>query len=611
MTDVFVDSVFFGSVKDPQQFIDNLRQERRSQQLPSELNVRYDDASDVVYLNLAHGRVRRPLIVVRDGQSALTPELISKLEANEISWDDLVRLGVIEYLDANEEEDMLIAWTAEDITPAHTHMEVSPLAIFSLATSLVPFANYCYPYRAHGGSKAQKQALGMYVANYGVRMDTDVNLLWYPQAPLVRSVMYDITKQDLHPAGQNVVVAVLSYEGYNMDDAIILNKASIERGFGRSSFFRPYGSEELRYSGGLVDEIVVPDKEVVGYRSEEDYKLLEDDGIIHVEAKVADDDVLIGKTSPPRFLSGMNEYTLGQASHREASTVVRHNEGGVVDMVTLTENYEGNKFVQVRIRDMREPEIGDKFASRHGQKGIVGMIYPQADMPFTTSGMIPDVIFSPHSIPTRMTVSHLLELLGGKVAALSGNVLDATGFEAEPEADMRAQLLKLGFSEKGAETMYNGLTGEKFKVKIYVGNQYYLKLKHMVKGKIQSRARGPIALLTRQPTEGKAKEGGLRLGEMEKDTFIAHGASTLLQERFDADKTVMPVSDETGEMGYHDAIRNRIVFPASGENADFSHVHMSYAFKLLLDEFRAMCIDPRLAVVDQFKLGRVKEEEDN
>lgn len=266
----------------------------------------------------------------------------------------------------------------------------------------------------------------------------------------------------------------------------------------------------------------------------------------------------------------------------------------------MTENVEGNKFVQVRIRDNRIPEIGDKFTSRHGQKGVVGLIVPLADMPFTASGVTPDLIFSPHGIPTRMTINHLIELLSGKVGALDGRYINGTSYSSETEEDLRKNLLDLGFRENGSETMYNGITGKQYQAKIYVGNQFYLKLKHLVANKLHSRARGPIQLLTRQPTEGRAKEGGLRLGEMEKDTFVAHGASLLLKERFDADKTVLPICESCGMVAVYNSFKKMAYCPVCGDNVEINNVEISYAFKLILDEFKSLGIYPKLELVSKY-----------
>lgn len=527
MAEIYLNFKFAGSLKNPQDFVSSFKEERKKGNVSNNVNIYYDGESDNVYVETKRGRARRPLIVVKNGKPLLTEEHIKKLKKDEISWSDLIKEGIIEYLDAAEEENAFVTFFEKDLTPEHTHLEIAPLAMVGLATSLVPYGNFNQSTRLNAGSKNQKQALGFYANNFAIRMDMDVNLLHEPQNPVVQTIMHNISDYEKHPAGQNIVVAIMSYKGYNMEDAIILNKGSIDRGLSRSTYYRPSIAEELRYSGGLVDEISIPDKEVKGYKSEKDYRYLEKDGIIYPEAAIEEGDVLIGKTSPPRFLSSLDEYDLASSTRRESSVFVRHGQRGIVDFALITENAEGNKLVQIRVRDQRIPEIGDKFTSRHGQKGVIGLILPQSDMPFSASGIVPDLIFSPHGIPSRMTISHLIELLGGKVGALSSRYINGTTFDAEPEEKLRKELLSLGFRENGVETFYNGETGEQLHAKIYVGNMYYLKLKHMVSNKLHSRARGPIQLLTRQPTEGRAKEGGLRVGEMEKDTCVGHGASLL------------------------------------------------------------------------------------
>ena len=600
MTDVFLNEKFIGTVENVEDYIKKLREERRNGKITKNLNMNYDKKTDELILNISSGRVRRPLIIVENGISRLTPEHIKRLERNEIEWQDLINEGVIEYIDASEEESILIAFKDEDITPEHTHLEIDPNIILGITTSLVPFSNYGQSSRLNRGSKGQKQALGIYVANFLTRMDTDVSILNSPQKPLVRTFTYDVLGLDKHPAGQNIVIALMSYQGQNMQDAIIINKGSVDRGFARSTYYRPYSVTALRYSGGLTDEIGLPDKEVKGYRTEKEYKYLEDDGIAYPEAKLNEDDVIIGKTSPPRFLGDLEEFSIIANVRRESSITVRHNEKGIVDMVLLTENEEGNRLIKVRLRDQRIPEIGDKFASRHGQKGVVGAIVPQTDMPFSASGIVPDIIFSPHSIPSRMTISHLIEALAGKVGALRGKHVDATAFDSESEELLRKQLLELGFRENGKEKMYNGITGEEFEAQIFVGNMYYQKLKHMVANKIHVRASGRIQLLTRQPIEGRSKGGGLRLGEMEKDCFVAHGASLLLKERFDSDKTLIYICEECGMFAIYDSYKNRKFCPKCGANVNISPIELSYAFKLLLDELKSLGINPKLVLKNKY-----------
>ena len=600
MVDIFLDEQFIGTADNAETFIQNVKKARIDGKLPSNLNIHQRENVDEINIELSKGRARRPLIIVENGKSKLTYEHITKLKNNNSKWNDLITGGVVEYLDAAEEESAYVCLNESELTSEHTHLEISPLVILGLTTSLVPYSNFGQSSRLNRGSKTQKQALGFYSSNFLVRMDTDVSILHYPQQPLVRSFTYNMSKQNMHPAGQNVVVAIMSYKGYNMQDALILNKGSIERGLARSTYFRPYSAEELRYSGGLVDEIGIPEKEVKGYKSEEDYKQLEDDGIIYPEAKVGEEEVIIGKTSPPRFLGEMDEFSISASKRRESSTTVKLGEDGVVDMVVVTDNEEGNKLVQVRLRHQRIPEMGDKFASRHGQKGVIGLIVPHEDMPFTAGGIVPDVIFSPHSIPKRMTVSHMIELIAGKTGALRGKSIDGTAFQPEKEEDLRKELFSLGFRENGTERLYNGITGEEFEAKIYIGDMYYLKLKHMVSNKLHARASGRIQLLTRQPIEGRSKGGGLRVGEMEKDCFVAHGASLLLKERFDSDKTVIHVCEQCGLFAIYDGYRNNKFCSRCGSNTPINAIEVSYAFKLLLDELKALGIFPRLTLGSKY-----------
>ncbi|HLC57256.1 MAG TPA: DNA-directed RNA polymerase subunit B [Candidatus Nanoarchaeia archaeon] len=600
MVDVYLNDQFIGNVANREEFISSVKEKRWENKLPGTLNIRYDQGYDEILIETASGRARRPLIRVKDGSLLLTKEIMEKLTTNELSWDDLVSQGIIEYLDAAEEEDSYIALNEELLTKDHTHIEISPVVLLGFVTSLIPYSNYGSSSRLIRGSKIQKQSLGLYASNFLIRMDTDVSVLHYPQMPVVKSFMHDVTNYDKHPSGQNITIALMSYEGYNMEDAIVINKGSIQRGLARSTYFRPYIAEELRYSGGQVDEVCIPDKEVKGYKTEHDYRYLEKDGIVYTGAKVTDNEVIIGKTSPPRFLGELEEFSVAASTRRESSIAIRHGEQGIVDMTILTENEEGNKIVQVRLRDQRIPEIGDKFASRHGQKGVIGMVVPHEDMPFSALGTVPDIIFSPHGIPGRMTISHLIEIVAGKTACLSGRYVDGTTFDAENEQDLRKELLTLGFREDGTETFYNGTTGEQLEAKIFTGNIYYLKLKHMAANKLHARASGRIQLLTRQPIEGRAKGGGLRVGEMEKDCFVAHGATLLLKERFDSDRAVIYVCEKCGMLAINDTYKKTKYCIKCGGNVEITPIEMAYAFKLLLDELKSFCIYPKMELKSKY-----------
>lgn len=592
--DVFLDAKYIGKIGKPDDFLENVKEGRRNGDLPDQLNVRFREDTNEIYLNLERGRARRPLIVVEDGEPQLTEDHLEKLEGGELDWNDLVEEGVIEYLDASEEENCLIALKPEELTEDHTHLEISPLILMGILTNMVPYPEHNASPRVQVGQKMSKQGVGLYSSNYLRRTDTDISMLHYPEEPIVDTKMYDVTNYSNHPIGQNVTIAVLCWEGYNMEDALVVNKDSLERGLFRATYFRPYSTEEMRYAGGQLDKIEIPDKEVRGYKKEELYRHLGEDGIVYPEAEIESGEILIGKTSPPRFLASMEELKIGVESRKDNSVAVRHGESGIVEDVYITVSEEGNKYVKVKTREQRVPEIGDKFASRHGQKGVIGMTVPQEDMPFTADGMVPDVIFNPQGIPSRMTLGHVIEMIAGKVGALDGRKVDGTPFLGESEENIREQLKELGFREDGTEILYDGRTGKKLKVRILTGSIYYLRLKHMVKDKLHTRSRGPVQLLTKQPTKGKAKQGGLRMGEMEKDCLVGHGASLALQERFSSDLYELPICEECGGLAVYNRYKKEAYCPVDGENVPIKFVKVSYAFKLLLDELKSLGIRPKL-----------------
>lgn len=594
--DVFFNGRFIGSVKHPEEFVKKVREKRRNNDLHFQLSIRYNFKFQTITISTEPGRVLRPLIIVENGVPKLKSENLIQLEQNEIVWKDLIEKGIIEYLDASEEENALVALYEEELTSEHTHLEIDPVDVFGVVTSLVPYGNHDQSSRLNRGSKTQKQALGIYAANYLCRLDTDVSILQYPQKPIVKSFVYDTLKT--YPAGQNLVVAIMTHEGYNMEDSLILNKGSIDRGMGRSFYYRPYSALEMNYAGGLKDEICIPEKDISGYKTEASYRLLEADGITEPEADIDEGDVLIGKVSPPKFLSEAREISV--RTKKESSVTMRQEEKGIVESVFITEDNEGNKIVQVKTRDQRIPEIGDKFATSHGQKGVIGLIVPEEDVPFTSRGIKPDVIFNPHGLPSRMTVGYLLELLAGKVGCLRGKVVDGTCFHGESKKELEQQLEDLGFRYDGKELMYNGITGKRITTKIFIGNLYYLKLKYMVGNKLHGRASGKIALLTRQPIEGRSKGGALRLGEMEQQVLVAHGASLLLKERYSSDRVVLPICTKCGSIAIDDNIKNKIFCPVCGSEA-VEMVEISYAFKLLLEELQGLHIQTTFGLKNKYE----------
>ncbi len=598
---IFAEGHLLGYTLSPNELVETIREMRRRGEISGEVNIAYYADHNEIYVNCDEGRIRRPLIIVNDGKPLLKSRHIRNLQTGRWQWNDFIREGIIEYMDAEEEENTYIAVDPTHVAERHTHMEICIYTILGATASIIPFPEHNQSPRNTYQAAMAKQAPGMYALNYRDRTDTRGHLLHYPQKPLVQTKPMEITGYNSRPSGQNFLVAVLSSDGYNMEDAIIFNKSSVQRGLGHSSFFRIYKAACKQYLGGAKDRLTIPEAGIRGYHGAEAYRLLEEDGLIATESQVKGGDILVGRTSPPRFLEEYRGFEVRGPQLRDTSVGVRPTEEGVVDSIFVTKDIEGSHLMKVKVRSHRIPELGDKFVSRHGQKGVIGMVIPQEDMPFSIHGSIPDIMINPHAFPSRMTVGQFLESLAGKAAALRGEEVDGTPFINESLESISEKLKMLGFEQSGRELMYDGLSGRKFKTHIFIGPTFYQKLHHMVVDKIHARARGQVQMLTRQPTEGRARGGGLRFGEMERDCLVGHGAAMLLKDRLldESDAYTIYVCERCGKLAFYDIRQRKYVCTICEGKGDIEPVTVSYAFKLLLQELQCLCISPTLELAKE------------
>ena len=600
---VFVDGKLIGYAENGRGTSDTLRNLRRSGKIHPHVGVYFyssgnPNATNRLYISCNAGRVLRPLAIIGEGKSLVTNEIIEKISKKFLSWSDLLYMGIIELVDANEEENCYISMDVDKLESINTHLEIFPSAILGVGASIIPYPEHNQSPRNTYESAMAKQSLGFSTPLMNASTYVRQHFMLYPQTPTVSTKAISLLGLDDRPTGQNCIVAVLPFEGYNIEDAIVFNKSSVERGLGRTFFYRVYEAEAKQYPGGMKDSFELPesDTNIRGYRGEKAYRLLEHDGAIMHESVVTGGDILIGRTSPPRFMEEYKEFEVKGPYRRDTSIGVRPSENGVVDTVIMTQSVEGGKMYKIRVRDMRVPEIGDKFASRHGQKGVIGMLVNQEDLPYSESGVVPDIMINPHAFPSRMTVGQFMESLGGKAASLRGTIVDGSAFLGEKFESIKGILEKHGFKHSGKETMYDGRTGRKFPADVYMGVVYYQKLHHMVADKIHSRARGQVQMLTKQPTEGRARGGGLRFGEMERDCLIAYGASMMLKDRLleESDKAEINVCERCGLLAYYDVKQRRFICRVCGEKSKISSVVIAYAFKLLLQEMMSLNVAPRL-----------------
>ncbi|KAK4990740.1 DNA-directed RNA polymerase III complex subunit Rpc2 [Elasticomyces elasticus] len=583
---IFINGTPLGLTKQPKQFLNGFRQFRRMGRISEFVSIHINRHHNGVHIATDEGRVCRPLIVVENGKPKVTARYLDSLRKGTMEFDDFLSRGLVEYLDVNEENDCNIAVYENGINEHTTHLEIEPFTILGAVAGLIPYPHHNQSPRNTYQCAMGKQAIGAIAYNQFTRIDTLLYLMVYPQKPLVSTRTIELVKYDKLPAGQNAMVAVMSYSGYDIEDALVLNKASVDRGFGRCQVFKkvsmPLRSNPALPAGQQSDRLADPDPE------NKVHSKLDSDGIVQVGEELGAGDAFLLRETPV-LAGGAVEFARAHMSYKIPDPCY-------ADTVMIGINDMNNTVIKIQTRQTRRPEIGDKFSSRHGQKGVVGIIAEQADMPFNDQGICPDIIMNPHGFPSRMTVGKMLELISGKAGVLGGTQEYGTAFGGSKVEEMADVLIKHGFSYSGKDFVTSGITGESLPAYVFFGPIYYQKLKHMVMDKMHSRSTGPKAVLTRQPTEGRSRQGGLRLGEMERDCLIAYGASQLLLERLmlSSDVHEVNVCGKCGMMGYQNWCRS---CKSSGAVVKMK---VPYAAKLLIQELMSMNIKASLRLEDEF-----------
>ncbi|KAL1363684.1 hypothetical protein AAHE18_03G165200 [Arachis hypogaea] len=604
---VIFNGLILGKHRRPQHFATAMRKLRRAGKMGEFVSIYVNEKQTClqhcVYIASDGGRVCRPLVIADKGISRVKDDHMEELKDGMRTFDDFLRDGLIEYLDVNEENNALIALYEGDATPDTTHIEIEPFTILGVCAGLIPYPHHNQSPRNTYQCAMGKQAMGNIAYNQLCRMDTLLYLLVYPQRPLLTTKSIELVGYDKLGAGQNATVAVMSYSGYDIEDAIVMNKSSLDRGFGRCIVMKKYTVICQKYANGTSDRILRPNRADSSSRQQ----ILDDDGLAAPGEIIKPNDIYVNRQSPIDTRSNIigSAANLPDSKYRSSAQSFKGHGGEVVDRVVLCSDKNNNMCIKYIIRHNRRPELGDKFSSRHGQKGVCGTIVQQEDFPFSEKGICPDLIMNPHGFPSRMTVGKMIELLGGKAGVSCGKFHYGSAFgERSGHADkvetISATLVKHGFNYSGKDFIYSGITGCPLQAYIFMGPIYYQKLKHMVLDKMHARGNGPRVMLTRQPTEGKARNGGLRVGEMERDCLIAYGASMLIYERLmlSSDPFEVQVCRECGLLGYYNH-KLKTGICSSCKNGDkISTMKLPYACKLLIQELQSMNIVPRLKLAE-------------
>ena len=605
---IFINGDWYGIIKNPEKIVNDLRNKRRQGILNIFVSISWNRMENIIYIHTDEGRMVRPLYMVENNKLRLTKKIIQLLENQKINFQDLL-IGnehfkfknIIEMLDVEEVNNCLISLNNKKLENCnsklihyqYTHCEIEPSLMLGILASAIPFCDHNQSPRNTYQSAMGKQAMGLYTTNFKERLDTLAHVLYYPQQPIVNNKLMKMLPSNNMPAGINVVVAIASHTGYNQEDSVIMNQSAIDRGLFMSTFYRTYKDDEKRsHSSGEDERFMKPIRENTIGMKYGNYTKLNDNGFIEKDVKVEGNDVIIGKIIPIKDNYNMET----KLKFRDNSTLLRANESGYIDQVYTSRNSDGYRFCKVKVRSQRIPKVGDKFSSRHGQKGTIGMTYRQEDMPFSKNGITPDIIMNPHAVPSRMTIGQLIECLLGKATTNLGQYGDGTPFNKLDIKDI-GNILEdhCGFYKYGNEVLYDPKTGKQLNTAIFIGPTYYQRLKHMVEDKIHSRSHGPNVIMTRQPSEGRSRDGGLRFGEMEKDCMVAHGTSSFVKE------TLLERSDNFRVFscktcgGVASVNRKKKIYFCKNCNnsCDFSELRIPYACKLLLQELESMNISPK------------------
>ena len=663
-TKVFVNGAWIGVVADPEFVVGRIKTCRRLSFIPVHVSCSWDIQFREIQIFTDGGRACRPVYYYNSDKQAFAFQanktIMKLLTERKLSWNELVggfgikrmnynefyntddvksimklydnlpegitfermapRMAILEYIDASEENNALFAFRPDDKVKdggaQFTHSDIHPSLMFGVMGNLISFPENNQLPRNTFSCSQSKQAVSMYNTSFLQRFDKMGVVLNAGQIPLVKTRYLKYFNNEQNPYGQNAIVAIMCYNGYNVEDSILFNEGSIKRGLFRTSYYNMYETREdsKQSSGERVDSRVVNMNDYqqqnavvnAGRGEGYDYSNLDANGLILENTMVTEKSVLIGQV-----------VTNSKNTGRVVDASIRPKKGqiGYVDKTYITEAANPDipsRIAKVRIREDRTPNIGDKFASRCGQKGTVGLIIPEKDMPFTADGVRPDLIVNPHAFPSRMTIGQFVETIMAKACVVYGAFGDCTAFVnlGNKHATFGSMLQKENYSSTGTQILYNGTTGEQIESEIFIGPTYYMRLKHMVKDKINFRARGPNTNLTRQPVQGRANDGGLRIGEMERDGVIAHGATRFLQESMlvrgdnyymaicnktgmtaiynpDSDVFMSPMAD--GPIQFNDALTdNPKLVNITRFGRSFSVVQIPYSLKLLIQELQTM-----------------------